>query len=374
MHDLIASPYMSKYMLVRPGHVNGIALPQRHYDELAEDPGEPAPGWLRTLAAQAWPDLELADRPRRETILIRHPSPYAYARASWEVDLGCNWGCDFCYLGEKRFSSLTMPDRERILDVFAAAGVLFLQLTGGEILLDKLLAQTYTAAHERGMMLALSTNGSRLHDPRILDLLTTLPPYRITVSVYGASAETYDTVVRRRGGFAQFVKGLQAAKEAGLRLSLNVVTVAENEHELAEMTALAAEYGERHHVYTSMSPTIDSEAGPLASQSLGNVRKRSPFKGCNAGQTFFHVDPAGLASICKVGRDEQIDLLAEGVEGLVRLPAIGDGLMLRTGGCSGCALSGSCMVCRPLAKLYQEAKSPLAYYCQHGQHPDTEGR
>jgi hypothetical protein len=75
---------------------------------------------------------------------------------------------------------------------------------------------------------------------------------------------------------------------------------------------------------------------------------------------------ADRASICKVGRDEQISLVDEGVDGLARMGAIADKLMLRSGGCSGCVLSGSCTVCRPLAKLYQQAKAPLDYYCQHG--------
>lgn len=99
------------------------------------------------------------------------------------------------------------------------------------------------------------------------------------------------------------------------------------------------------------------------------LRKRSAVldeRGCNAGHTFFHSDPHGIASICKVGRDPNVDLITEGVEGLRKLGDIADSLMLRTGGCSGCRLSGSCGVCRPLAKLYQEAKAPLASYCQHG--------
>jgi len=59
--------------------------------------------------------------------------------------------------------------------------------------------------------------------------------------------------------------------------------------------------------------------------------------------------------------------MTEGLEGLRRLPGVADKLMLRTGGCSGCQLSGSCLVCRPLAKQFQEARAPLQNYCQHGQ-------
>jgi hypothetical protein len=115
-----------------------------------------------------------------------------------------------------------------------------------------------------------------------------------------------------------------------------------------------------------MSPTIYGGAEPLPAQSGAHLRKRRVFTGCNAGHTFFHADPHGNVSICKVGRDEQISLISEGTEGLRRLGGIADSLMLRTGGCAGCQLSGSCTVCRPLAKRYQQAKAPLHTYCQRG--------
>jgi hypothetical protein len=87
--------------------------------------------------------------------------------------------------------------------------------------------------------------------------------------------------------------------------------------------------------------------------------------GCNAGHTFFHVDPHGRASICKIGRDPQIPLITEGVEGLRRLGGIADELLARRGGCAGCHRSGTCGTCMPLAALYRDAKAPLSTYCQH---------
>jgi hypothetical protein len=119
-------------------------------------------------------------------------------------------------------------------------------------------------------------------------------------------------------------------------------------------------------VYSNLSPTIYGGGEVLPAQSVEYLTARKPFTGCNAGHTFFHVDPHGSASICKVGRDPHIDLMDEGLEGLHRLGGIADSLMLRTGGCSDCQLSGTCTVCRPLAKLYQQTEAPLVSYCQHG--------
>lgn len=80
--------------------------------------------------------------------------PYEYWRASYELNLGCNYACKHCYLGPKEFSGLPWSERERLLRTLRNAGVLWLQLTGGEPMIEVL------------------TNGSRLSNPVMLDLLT----------------------------------------------------------------------------------------------------------------------------------------------------------------------------------------------------------
>jgi hypothetical protein len=115
-----------------------------------------------------------------------------------------------------------------------------------------------------------------------------------------------------------------------------------------------------------MSPTINGEAAPLASQAKKYMKARRVFTSCNAGHTFFHVDPHGVASICKIGRDPSVNLMTEGLAALPRLGGIAESLQLRTGGCSGCTKVGTCRTCRPLAKLYQEAGDNRSLYCQHG--------
>jgi radical SAM protein with 4Fe4S-binding SPASM domain len=89
------------------------------------------------------------------------------------------------------------------------------------------------------------------------------------------------------------------------------------------------------------------------------MRRHDPYAGCNAGITHFHADPHGKASICKIGREHQIDLITEGAEGLRKLATIGDKLTTRHGGCSGCALQKTCGTCMPMANLYRQANAPL---------------
>jgi MoaA/NifB/PqqE/SkfB family radical SAM enzyme len=267
---------------------------------------------------------------------------------------------------------MAWPERERVLETIRDAGVLWLQLTGGEPMVDGLFPETYAKAYELGMMIELLTNGSRLLWPKMLDLLTTMPPSKISVSVYGASEDSYDALVRRRGAFRKFRRGLEAAKQAGLPLEFSLIVTRRNAHELDAMQALAAEYGARHRVYGDISPTIHGGGQTLPSQSPEFLTTRKPFAGCDAGHTSFHVDPFGRASICKIGREPHVELPLEGVVGLMRLGGIADQLLTRQGGCTGCTLKGTCGTCMPLVQLYRKARAPLAMYCQHREPREEE--
>ncbi|MFF7195906.1 radical SAM protein [Streptomyces sp. NPDC008079] len=367
LHDLIVSPFLDGYLALRPGSAAGARLPEAGYEELRAlvRNDSPVPTWFAETVAQVW-GLDLVGKPVSKAVLVRERSSYGFSKASWEINLGCNFACTHCYLGLKEFSGLTWEEKVRLLDIMRDAGVVWLQITGGEPTIDKHFQDAYRYAYSLGMMLTVSTNASRLWEKSLLAMFEECPAYRLVVSVYGATEESFDRLTQRRGAWKSFKRGMDAARGADLPVRLNIIVTNDNAHETDAMVALAEEWGLKHHIFSNMTPTIYGGPESLLAQSSSHLRERSAFTGCNAGVTFFHADPHAKVSICKVGRDDQIDLMAEGLEGLRRLPAISDALMLRTGGCEGCQLSGTCKVCRPLAKQFQEAKAPLINYCQHG--------
>ena len=366
MHELVAAPLGARRLVLRQGSGKALVLPAARFEELRTSAPETVPTWLADAVRAQW-SVDLTGRHVNEVLLLREAGPYEFSRATWELNLGCDYDCAMCYLGEKRFEGLDMDDKRKLLGVLRDAGVIWLQMTGGEPLIDPDFPEAYRLAYEMGMQLEVLSNGSRLYKDHILNLLRTYPPTRLTVSMYGATADTYDAVTRNRGAFARFSRGLRRAVDAGLNLDLSLIVVRANAHELDDMRAWARSLGLKFREYANISPTIHGGAEPLPSQSPQYLTNREPFTGCPAGRTFFHADPFGRASICKVGRDPNIDLIAEGVDGLIRLGSITESLMLRTGGCSGCTLSGTCRVCRPMAKVFQAAKAPLQNYCQHGE-------
>ena len=367
-HDLLAAPFLGRYLLLRPGSTEGVQLPRGHFDQLAQAAaaGGSYPPWLAGLARQRWGVNLPVTGPMHGRVLVREESGYGYGRASWEINLGCNYACSHCYLGLKEFAGLPWAGKARLLHMMRDAGVVWLQITGGEPTIDKDFADAYRLAFELGMMLTISTNGSRLWRPDLLELFTTLPPYRLVISLYGATEAAYDGLTQRRGSYKAFRRGIAAATEAGLPVLLNIVVTDVSADETAAMVALADEWSVPHNIYTNMTPTIYGGAESLLAQSAEHLRTRQAFTGCNAGHTFFHADPHGLISICKVGRDDQIDLMREG------LAACAAWVPSRISSCSapGAAPAASSPApagCAwPLAKQYQEAKAPLTYYCQHG--------
>lgn len=365
MHAVIASPQEQKYVIVRPGARAGMQIPGTHYQELAAavDARLDVPPWLVDAAHTAW-GLDLAHERSDETVIVRPVTDLGYSRATWEICLGCNFACAHCYLPERPFAGLPLGEKLRLLAMLRDAGVLWLQITGGEPLIDRDFPAAYEHAYCMGMLIEILTNGSRLQHH--VDMLAQMRPHKVVVSLYGATPETFDALTRTKGAFKNTMQGLTAAQNAGVPVELTLIITKHNAHELADMRALAKQYAAAHTEYSNISPTYAGGAAPLGSQAPDYIDKSSVFTGCPAGHTFFHVDPHGRATMCKIGRENPVSLVIEGLDGLTRLPAIADAQMLRTGGCSGCALSATCRVCRPLAKAYQTAKAPLNTYCQHG--------
>ncbi|MET8412552.1 radical SAM protein [Streptomyces sp. NPDC005195] len=183
-----------------------------------------------------------------------------------------------CYLGEKRFEGLDLDGKHNLLAVMRDAGVIWLQMTGGEPLIDPDFPEAYRLAYELGMQIEILSNGSRLHKDHILNLLRTYPPTKLTVSMYGATADTYDSVTRNRGAFGRFSRGLRMAIDAGLNVDLSLIVVQANVHEIDDMRAWARSLDLPFREYANISPTIHGARSrcPRSLRSTSATGSRSP--------------------------------------------------------------------------------------------------
>lgn len=137
MYEVIVSPFLDTCLLLRPGQPNAAKISRLEYAQLqAARADEHCPDWLSDTVMKLWA-TDVRGKLLRDVAVVRAPSVLGYGRASYEINLGCNYDCEHCYLGLKEFAGLGWPERETILDVMRSAGVLWLQLTGGEPTIDR---------------------------------------------------------------------------------------------------------------------------------------------------------------------------------------------------------------------------------------------
>ncbi len=164
----------------------------------------------------------------------------SYLRVS--VTDRCDFRCSYCMSEDMTFlprkELLTLEELERLCGAFIDKGVRRLRLTGGEPLVRRNVMQLIK---NLGMLigtgaldeLTLTTNGSQLY--RFADELFDYGVRRINVSIDTLDTKKF-TAITRRGRLEQVLKGLEAAKRAGLKIKINAVALkGKNEDELEEM-------------------------------------------------------------------------------------------------------------------------------------------
>ncbi len=249
---------------------------------------------------------------------------------------------------------------------------MWLQITGGEPLLDKDFIEVYKFAHYLGLLITLSTNGSLLTERRIAEVIETYPPYRLVISVYGATADSYESLTGIHGSFQQFMNGINWANKKNIKTRLNIITTKYNQNEIDDMVDLAKDHGFEYFIFSTLSPTIEGDLATteLMPQDCESIKKRNKpiskenhYVQCMAGKTFFHVNSSGKMSICKTAREPNIDLFQDSTTGFFKLSEIANGILGSQSLCSSCELRENCTTCPPTLKLYLHSKIMPSFIC-----------
>jgi cyclic pyranopterin phosphate synthase len=134
----------------------------------------------------------------------------------------CNYKCVYCRTGNEGavYAELPIADYLRMARVFVRLGIEKIRLTGGEPLLRQGLLELVrelsglrTLAGEP-LDLALTTNGHLLEE--LAQPLRDAGLSRITVSMDAVDAERFARITRVPGSFERVLRGVRAAKRAGL--------------------------------------------------------------------------------------------------------------------------------------------------------------
>lgn len=164
----------------------------------------------------------------------------------WNITDRCNLSCTHCYNASGPASStegeLTTAEAMGVIDDLAAMGVPLILFTGGEPLLRGDLFDLARHAREKGMKMALSTNGT-LITPEMAARIRDAGIEYAGISLDGATAATHDRFRNHSGAFEATLAAFSACHEAGLRCGVRVTLTRENVPELEELIDLSVRIG-----------------------------------------------------------------------------------------------------------------------------------
>ncbi len=171
----------------------------------------------------------------------------SYLRVS--VTDRCDFRCLYCMAEDMTFlpkaEVLSLEELDRLCSAFVSQGVRKLRITGGEPLVRKNIMQLFEdlSRHlKSGALeeLTLTTNGSQLS--RFADDLKRVGIRRINVSLDTLDPEKFRAITRW-GHLAKVLEGIEAARDAGMEIKVNVVALkGVNEDEIDRMVEWCGEH------------------------------------------------------------------------------------------------------------------------------------
>ncbi len=164
----------------------------------------------------------------------------------WNVTNRCNLSCRHCYgqsgPEDQGGAELTTVEALALIDDLGATGVPLILFTGGEPLMRGDLFQLAEHARSRGIMTALSTNGT-LITPETAGRIRESGIGYAGISLDGSTAVTHDTFRNTVGSFEKATAAFGHCRDAGVRCGVRVTLTRENHRELGALVDLARDLG-----------------------------------------------------------------------------------------------------------------------------------
>ncbi|MDP2924695.1 MAG: radical SAM protein [Candidatus Omnitrophota bacterium] len=182
--------------------------------------------------------------------------------ASIELTSYCNLDCIHCYIKRDnnavRKVEISAEEVCNILSQMRDAGVVYLNLTGGEPLLRPDFKDIYLFAKKKNFAVTVITNGT-LITKEMVEFFKKYPPLILEISSYGITADVYESVTGTPGSFAMFQKALGMLKGSGIRVLVRFITMKNNYKQAAEAETHIHSMGMRFRCYYSLWLRLDRD-------------------------------------------------------------------------------------------------------------------
>lgn len=165
----------------------------------------------------------------------------------------CNFRCTYCMPAEifgpeyaflKDEFLLTFDEIERLAKLFVSIGVRKIRLTGGEPLLRKDLTKLIARLVKIDGLIDIGLTTNAIHLTKQAKALKEAGLHRVNVSLDAIDDDIFKNINGRNINTKPVIKGIIAAKEAGLEVKVNmVVKKGMNDHQVLPMAAYFKEPG-----------------------------------------------------------------------------------------------------------------------------------
>ena len=265
---------------------------------------------------------------------------------AWEVTRQCNLSCLHCRASAELgpyADELTTGEGRKLLDEIREVGRPVVILTGGEPLLRPDIIELSRYGHGLGLRMVMAVNGTLLDRDRAA-AIKEAGIQRISISLDGATAESHDYFRQVQGAYAGILKGVEAARAAGLEFQINTTITRHNLEELTEIQEKAAALGAvAHHIFmlvptgrgrslTDQTISAEEYEETLNRLARGDLKKMLPVKATCAPH-YYRI----LREVAREGGSE-ITMATHGLDAVTRgcLGGIGFSFISHTGQVQPC--------------------------------------
>jgi len=170
--------------------------------------------------------------------------PGAPFQVVWDVTYGCNLRCKHCYAsaGRPLEDELSTDEALGLIDRLAEMGVPILAFSGGEPLTRPDILQLVKRARERGMYVAMATNGTLISPTKAKEMRDAGVEY-LQISIDGADASSHDALRGIPGCFDRALDGIKNAVAEQFFVNISTTVTKRNYREVEDIIDLCDELG-----------------------------------------------------------------------------------------------------------------------------------
>jgi radical SAM protein with 4Fe4S-binding SPASM domain len=312
--------------------------------------------------------------------------------AHLDVTYRCNERCVHCYLDHEDQGEMTFAEIERLLDQLADAGVFFLTLSGGEVLMRMDFFDILRYARRLRFCIKIKTNGFMIREEQA-DLMRELGVQEIRISIYSHRPEIHDAITKLPGSLKRSVAAIRLLKSRGVTVAIANVLMRQNLSDYLGVKRLAEELGVPLITDPTITPKMDGDRSLLLlgirdaqltqvmhdGELIDNVDEYCAVPGaaddsaldstaCSAGHTYCYISPYGDVYPCvqfplpcgNVRKEKFLDIWRHSKQ-------INEVRSIRARDlpvCSTCAHVGTCTRCPGLAFMEGNLRGPSSLDCE----------